>query len=56
MLGNIGMTEIMMIAVVLLVLFGSKQLPVVARNMGESGKELKKASRDLADSIRGDVK
>ena len=43
MFQNIGTTEIIIIAVVLMVLFGAKKLPEFARGLGESGKELKKS-------------
>lgn len=52
MFQNIGTTEILIIAVVLLVLFGAKKLPEFARGLGESGKELKKASRELKEAIK----
>lgn len=51
MLSNIGTTEIIIIAVVLLILFGAKKLPQFARGLGESGKELKKASRELKKAV-----
>ena len=51
MLGNIGLLEIAILAVVLMVLFGSSYLPKVARNVGESGKEMKKASYDFKDAV-----
>ena len=43
MLQNIGTTEIIVIAVVLLVLFGGKKLPELAKGIGDSIKEFKKA-------------
>lgn len=52
MLNNIGGTELAIIAVVLLVLFGAKKLPEFARGLGESGKELKKASRELKTALK----
>ncbi len=51
MFANIGWTEIAIIAVVLLVLFGGSQLPKLARGLGASGKELKKANRELKDAL-----
>jgi len=47
MFANIGWTEILIIGVVLMVLFGGSQLPKIAKGLGESGKELKKANREL---------
>lgn len=43
MLGGIGTTEIVIIAVVLLILFGGKKLPELARGLGEAVREFKKS-------------
>ena len=43
MLANIGSTEILIIAVIVLILFGGKKLPEMARGLGESLKEFKNA-------------
>ncbi len=43
MLNNIGSTEIIIIAVIILILFGGKKLPEMGRGLGESFKEFKKA-------------
>ena len=51
MFQNIGTTEILIIAAVLLILFGARQLPKFARGLGESGKELKKAGKELKEAI-----
>lgn len=56
MFANIGWIEILIIATVVLVLFGGSQLPKFAKGLGESGKELKKAKRDLSDAISEDKK
>jgi sec-independent protein translocase protein TatA len=40
---GLGTTEIIIIAVVILVLFGGRKLPELGRGIGESVKELKKA-------------
>jgi len=45
MFSNLGSGEILIIVLVLFFLFGSKKLPELARGLGESGKELKKAKR-----------
>lgn len=52
MFGNIGGTELLVIAVVLLVLFGSKKLPEFARGLGEAGKELKKAKKEITEAMQ----
>lgn len=52
MFKNIGTTEILIVAAVLLILFGAKKLPEFARGLGESGKELKKASKELKQALK----
>ena len=42
----IGTTEIIVIAVVILVLFGASALPKFARSVGEAKKEFSKATKD----------
>ncbi len=51
MFANIGWLEITIIGLVLLVLFGGKFLPKFGKDMGESGKELKKATQELKDVV-----
>lgn len=46
MLNGIGTTELLIVAVVLLVLFGGRKLPELARGMGSSLKEFKKAANE----------
>jgi len=52
MFQNIGTTEIIIIAVVVLVLFGAKFLPKVGKNVGESQVEIKKAAKELKSVIK----
>jgi sec-independent protein translocase protein TatA len=56
MFQNIGVTEILIVAIVLMILFGAKKLPEFARGLGESGKELKKASKEFKEAFTEDVK
>ncbi len=46
MLGGIGGSEIVIIAVVLLILFGGKKLPEFMRGIGEAVKEFRKGIKD----------
>ncbi|OGG26124.1 translocase [Candidatus Gottesmanbacteria bacterium RIFCSPLOWO2_01_FULL_39_12b] len=46
MLNGIGTTEIVVVGLVLLVMFGGKKLPELARGMGDSIKEFRKAVGD----------
>ena len=45
MLKNIGTTELIIIAVILLLLFGGKKLPELGRGIGDAIKEFKKATK-----------
>jgi sec-independent protein translocase protein TatA len=46
---NIGGPEILIILVVVLLLFGAKKLPDLARSIGASAKEFKKGVEEGAD-------
>lgn len=48
MLQGIGTTEIVVVALVLLVMFGGKKLPELARGVGDSIREFRKAAKDSA--------
>ncbi len=54
MFKNLGTTEILIIVLVILVLFGAKFLPKMGKNLGESKVELKKASKELKEVIKND--
>lgn len=45
MLRGIGTTELIIIAVILLLLFGGKKLPELGRGIGDAIKEFKKATK-----------
>jgi len=46
MLGRIGPWEILIIALVIILLFGGSKLPQLARGMGESIREFRKAVKE----------
>jgi len=46
MLEGIGTTELVVIALVLLVFFGGKKLPELARGIGDSIREFRKAAAE----------
>lgn len=48
MFQGIGTTELLIIAAILLVLFGGKKIPELARGVGDSIKEFRKASKETA--------
>ena len=43
MLNNIGITELIVVAVIVLILFGGKKLPDLGKGIGESIREFKKS-------------
>jgi sec-independent protein translocase protein TatA len=47
--GNLGATELIIIAVVIILLFGAKKLPDMARSLGRSAKILKAETKGLRD-------
>ena len=46
MFQNIGTTEIVIIPLLIIVLFGGKKIPELMRGIGESIKEFRKASKE----------
>ena len=46
MLNNIGSTELLVVAGLLMFLFGGKKLPELAKGVGESIREIRKATRE----------
>ena len=50
--GMLGGWEIVLILAVVLLLFGSKKLPELAKGLGSGIKEFKKATRDVQEDIQ----
>jgi sec-independent protein translocase protein TatA len=51
MFGNIGMSELLIILIVVLLLFGPKKLPELARGLGRGIQEFKKAADDVKKEL-----
>ncbi len=49
--GMLGGWEIVLILAVVLILFGAKKLPELAKGLGTGIKEFKKATREVTDEI-----
>src|SRR5262250_2045141 len=49
---NLGGGEIILILALVLILFGAKKLPVLAKGLGTGIKEFKKATREVTDEIQ----
>ena len=50
-IGGVGGTELVVVFVVILVLFGPKRLPEIARMIGRTLDELRNASQDFKDQV-----
>jgi sec-independent protein translocase protein TatA len=48
---NLGVTELIVIMVILLLVFGAKRLPEIGSSMGKGIREFKKSIREVKNSI-----
>lgn len=53
---NFGMGELVVILLIVLVLFGASRVPEIARALGKSIAEFKRAGKEIQDNIGGDPK
>ena len=53
-MGRIGTTEIILIVVVILILFGAKRIPQLMRSLGSGVREFKKGARGEMDESEGE--
>ena len=49
---NIGPTELILILVIALIVFGPKRLPEVGRTIGKAMREFRQASQDIRDEFQ----
>jgi sec-independent protein translocase protein TatA len=49
---NLGGGEIVVILALILILFGAKKIPDLAKGLGQGIKEFKKATREVTDEIQ----
>jgi sec-independent protein translocase protein TatB len=52
---DLGAGEIFVIVLILIVVFGPKQIPEIARNLGKTINEMKRASSDFKNEINKEV-
>jgi sec-independent protein translocase protein TatA len=54
-LGSIGTTEILVILFIVLLLFGAKKIPELARGLGRGIREFKDATKEIKKNIEEEV-
>jgi sec-independent protein translocase protein TatA len=52
MFGNLGAGEIILILLVILILFGAKKIPELAKGLGKGMSEFKKGLKDVESEIK----
>ena len=52
MLGNLGMSELIVILVIVLVLFGAKRVPEIGASIGKGIRDFKRSVNDVDRQIR----
>lgn len=52
MLGNIGGAELILIMTVILLVFGAKRIPEIARGLGQGIREFKKATSEISREFK----
>ena len=52
MFGNLGAGEIILILLVILILFGAKKIPELAKGLGKGMSEFKKGLKDVEGEIK----
>lgn len=55
-LGSLGGSEMFLILLAILLLFGAKKIPELARGLGKGIREFKDASRDIKDELEEGMK
>jgi sec-independent protein translocase protein TatA len=56
MFGNIGGQELFLILLIVLVFFGAKKLPELARGLGQGIREFRKAAKDVQEEVEKETK
>ena len=56
MFGNIGGSELFLILLVILIFFGAKKLPELAKGLGQGIREFRKAAKDVQEEVGKEVK
>ena len=52
MLGNIGMPELLVIFLFILIFFGAKKIPEIAKGLGQGMREFRRAMKDVEETVQ----
>ncbi len=55
MLGGIGMSELIVIMLIILLLFGAKRLPEIGNSLGKGIREFKRATKEITSDLNAPV-
>lgn len=53
---NLGFQELLVIFLLVIILFGAKKLPELAKGMGQALREFRKAAKEAEDITKTDLK
>jgi len=56
MFENIGIPELLLIILFILIFFGAKKIPEIAKGLGQGVSEFRKAMRDVQNTAQGEIK
>ena len=55
-MGSIGGQELFLILLIVLIFFGAKKLPELARGLGQGIREFRKAAKDVQEEVEKETK
>jgi TatA/E family protein of Tat protein translocase len=55
-MGDIGIPELLIIFLFILIFFGGKRIPEIAKNLGKGIREFRKATHGVQDELNDDAK
>ena len=55
-MGSIGGQELFLILLIVLIFFGAKKLPELAKGLGQGLREFRKAAKDVQDEVEKETK
>jgi len=56
MFGSLGGSEIFLILLVILIFFGAKKLPELAKGLGQGIREFRKAAKDVQEEVEKEAR